>query len=66
MLINPDGKHSRYQWAREQLVDIIEKTDDTIAQMTTVAAVLFHKMSTFYSVGFYRLLHRLLAFLKGR
>ncbi|MCF7958060.1 MAG: GAF domain-containing protein [Phycisphaerae bacterium] len=48
-------KHDQYQRIQEQLSDLLTKTDDPIARMATIVAVLHHKMPDFFWTGFYRL-----------
>jgi len=40
---------------RDQLAELFLKTNDPIARMATVAAVLHHKMPHYFWTGFYRL-----------
>jgi L-methionine (R)-S-oxide reductase len=46
-------KESRYQRIIIQLEDLLTKTNDPIARMATVAAVLSHKFDYFFWCGFY-------------
>lgn len=48
-------KQGRYERIYIQLKDLLTATDDTIARMATVAAVLHHKMDYFFWTGFYLL-----------
>ena len=49
-------KDKRYNRLYEQLKTIVAKTDDPIAHMATISAVLYHKMDYFFWCGFYRLI----------
>ncbi len=51
-----EQRAQRYARIREQLRELLLKTDDPVARMATVAAVLHHKMPHFFWTGFYRLL----------
>ncbi|HEX7501905.1 MAG TPA: GAF domain-containing protein [Acidobacteriota bacterium] len=51
-----DKKLSRYERIREQLLGLLVKTNDPVAQMATVAALLYHKFDHYFFCGFYRLL----------
>ena len=46
-------KKGRYQRIFHQLIELLEKPGDTDARMSTVAAVLHHKMDDFFWTGFY-------------
>lgn len=46
-------KEGRYKRLYEQLQELLTKTDDVIARMATVAAVLKNKMDAFFWCGFY-------------
>jgi GAF domain-containing protein len=48
-------KSSRYDRIFTQLQDMLSKSSDLNARMTTVAAVLHHKMDYFFWTGFYML-----------
>lgn len=45
----------RYRRLHEQLSALLVKTDDPVARMATVCAVLHHKQPHFFWTGFYRL-----------
>lgn len=45
----------RYQRIYAQLKDLTEKTEDPVARMASVCAVLHHKMDCFFWTGFYLL-----------
>jgi L-methionine (R)-S-oxide reductase len=46
-------KTGRYLRIYRQLKDLLEKPGDTDARMSTVVAVLHHKMESFFWTGFY-------------
>ena len=46
-------KQGRYQRIYKQLEEILKKTDDKNARMSTIIAVLHHKMDYFFWTGFY-------------
>lgn len=46
-------KTERYQRVYLQLDELLRKTDDVIARMATITAVLHHKMDGFFWTGFY-------------
>ena len=46
-------KEGRYQRIIIQLNGLLNKTDDTVARMATIAAVLSHKFDYFFWCGFY-------------
>jgi len=48
-------KDNRYKRVFEQLTELLSKTNDDIARMATVSAVLYHKMDNFFWCGFYRM-----------
>ena len=50
-----DKKASRYERVYNQLAELVIKSHDTIARMSTIAAVLHHKMDGFFWTGFYLL-----------
>jgi L-methionine (R)-S-oxide reductase len=51
-----DKKAGRYSRIYHQLTDLLEKSGDLNARLSTMAAVLHHKMDYFFWTGFY-LLH---------
>lgn len=51
-----DKKQKRYQRLCDQLEELLKTTDDTIAKMATIAALLHHKMNGYFWTGFYRLI----------
>ena len=48
-------KARKYQRITGQIKNLIKTTEDPIAQMATINAVLYHKMPDFFWVGFYLL-----------
>ena len=48
-------KQARYERLITQLQELLRKTDDPIARMSTVVALLHHKFSYFFWTGFYLL-----------
>lgn len=48
-------KAARYQRLFAQLQELMGKSNNTIARMATIAAVLYHKMDYFFWCGFYHL-----------
>ncbi len=48
-------KEGRYQRIHKQLESILVKTDDPMARMASICAVLHHKMDHFFWTGFYML-----------
>lgn len=51
-----DARADRYRRVIEQLVPLMAKTNDPIARMATVSALLAGKMRHYFWVGFYRLI----------
>ncbi len=49
------NKESRYKRLYNQISDLLGKTDDLIAAMATINAILYAKMPDFFWVGFYLL-----------
>jgi len=49
-------KSGRYSRLYTQLQELVKKSDDPMAHMATIAAVLKHKIDYFFWCGFYRLL----------
>ncbi len=47
------NKEARYSRIYEQLKELLTKTDFEISRMSTIAAVLHHKMDYFFWTGFY-------------
>ncbi len=50
-----DKKSRKYQRITEQINSLFKTTDDPIARMATISAILYHKMPDFFWVGFYML-----------
>ena len=51
---NPDSKkEQKYERLYKQLKELFDKTNNPIARMATIAAVLHHKMDDFFWTGFY-------------
>lgn len=48
-----DKKIGRYQRIFKQLENLLGKTDDPLARMASICAVLHHKMDHFFWTGFY-------------
>lgn len=48
-------KAGRYKRIYSQLEELVVKSDNDVARMATISAVLYHKMETFFWCGFYRL-----------
>ena len=55
--MDKEKKQARYRRLQEQLTGLLVKTDDPLARMATITALLFHKFDYFFWCGFYRLLH---------
>lgn len=54
--MNTDKKHKRYQRLYKQISDLIEKSSNNpISNMSTIAAILHHKIDYFFWTGFYLL-----------
>lgn len=49
------SKEAKYLRLQSQINNLLTNTDDLIAGMATVNAVLYHKMQQFFWVGFYLL-----------
>jgi GAF domain-containing protein len=54
--MDKEKKYARYRRLHEQLATLLVKTQDPLARMATIAALLFHKFDYFFWCGFYRLL----------
>jgi L-methionine (R)-S-oxide reductase len=50
-------KGKRYERIIDQLSGLMGKTSDPVARMATLAALLYHKMDSFFWCGFYRLVN---------
>lgn len=53
--MDQNKKAGRYQRNLKQLQDLLTKSNDPVARMATIAALLYHKMDYFFWCGFYRL-----------
>ncbi len=52
-MMNDKKKEGRYQRIFIQLQELLKKTDDPLARMASICAVLHHKMEHFFWTGFY-------------
>ena len=52
-MIDSVQKEKRYGRMYEQLKELLKVTDNRFSRMATIAAVLHHKMDTFFWTGFY-------------
>jgi L-methionine (R)-S-oxide reductase len=50
-----EKKIARYERIEIQIRDLLNKTENLVSRMTTINAVLYHKMDGFFWVGFYML-----------
>lgn len=50
-------KHARYERIYEQLKELFHTSKDSLARMSSVCAVLHHKMDYYFWTGFYLLKH---------
>jgi len=53
--MDKEKKHKRYERLYKQIADLLEGKDYPVARMTTIVAVLHHKMDYFFWTGFYLL-----------
>ncbi len=53
--MSDDRRRARYDRLREQIAELIAKTDDSVAHRATAAAVLHHKVPGVSWTGFYLL-----------
>lgn len=53
-------KQGRYERMHTQLTGLLTKTNDPVARMATISAILYHKMDYFFWCGFYRVQGELL------
>jgi len=51
--MDKNKKQGRYERIYKQIVELMPKTDDPYARMSTIIAVLHHKMDFFFWTGFY-------------
>lgn len=54
--MNNDRKSAKYERIFKQLEGLLTKTEDKMAKMATVAAVLHGKMKQYFWTGFYRVI----------
>ena len=52
-MMNDKKKEGRYQRIYVQLQELLKKTDDPLARMASICAVLHHKMDSYFWTGFY-------------
>ena len=55
--MNTEKKKARYQRIYKQIEELIQKTNDPFARMSTITAVLHHKFDYYFWTGFYRLVN---------
>lgn len=55
-MANKENLEKRYKRIYDQLRELVLKTENKIARMATVAAILHHKMAQFLWTGFYILI----------
>jgi len=55
MTMESSKKRGRYERLITQLDELTKKSNDPIARMSTISAVLYHKMEYFFWTGFYLL-----------
>ena len=55
--MNTEKKKARYQRIYKQIEELIQKTNDPFARMSTIATVLNHKFDYYFWTGFYRLVN---------
>jgi len=53
--MDPEKKLNRYNRIYTQLSELVKRTDNKIARMATISAILYHKMDEFSWAGFYLL-----------
>ena len=51
--MKPDKKAGRYERIYNQLMDLLNATENPVSRMATIAAVLHNKMDGFFWTGFY-------------
>jgi len=51
--MDKNKKQGRYERIYKQIAELMPKTDDPNARMSTIIAVLHHKMESFFWTGFY-------------
>ncbi|MCF7956571.1 MAG: GAF domain-containing protein [Phycisphaerae bacterium] len=55
--MNQEQKQERYDRIIGQLSQLLEATEDPVSRMATVSSLLYHKMRTFFWIGFYRIIN---------
>jgi GAF domain-containing protein len=55
-LTDKENLEKRYKRIYDQLRELVLKTENKIARMATIAAILHHKMAQFFWTGFYILI----------
>jgi len=55
-MADKENLEKRYKRIYEQLRELVLKTENKIARMATIAAILHHKMAQFFWTGFYILI----------
>jgi len=55
-MIDKETLEKRYKRIYDQLQELVLKTENKITRMATVAAILHHKMASFFWTGFYILI----------
>lgn len=50
-------KQEKYARLHKQLEELMPKSNDDIARMATISALLYHKMPDFFWCGFYRMIN---------
>jgi len=51
--MDKNKKQGRYERIYKQIAELMPKTDDPNARMSTIIAVMHHKMESFFWTGFY-------------
>ena len=51
--MDPKKKKNRYERIYKQLKDLLSTSNDQLARMSTIIAVLHHKMDSFFWTGYY-------------
>ncbi len=52
-MVDKEKKIKRYSRVRKQLTELLSESDDSLARMATVIALLHHKMEGFFWTGYY-------------
>jgi len=53
--MDKNKKSQRYKRVLTQIEELIQKTTDPLARMSTIAAILHHKFDYYFWTGFYRI-----------